>query len=188
MKRSFLGEYHHFSSLCAVNLGYYDNNLETQIISIVPGTPSTSWQKFFLIEFESEKSFLSWYTTLRKNYVPICCRSNHHRQKLLSEETLGREELFFKIFLIEGILIILFVHFALTIFLLDYENLKGLTISLQHFFNRYAIAQFPQICRCNYNTFDTAPVLHLPKVYNTSPSFYLVKKMFVHVLDPSSSF
>ena len=83
-----------------------------QIISIVPGTPSTSWQKFILIELESETSFLSWYTTLRKNYVPICCRSNHHRQKLLSEETLGREELFFKIFLMEGIFIISFLHFA----------------------------------------------------------------------------
>ena len=118
-------EYHHFSSLCAVNLGYYDNNLETQIISIVPGTPSTSWQKFFLIELESEKSFLSWYTTVGKNYVPICFRSNHHRLKLLSEETLGREELFFKIFLIEGNFIIFLLQFALTIFLLDYSNLKG---------------------------------------------------------------
>ena len=50
-------EYHHFSSFCAVNLGYYDNNLDTQIISIVPGTPSTSWQKFILIELESEEKF-----------------------------------------------------------------------------------------------------------------------------------
>ena len=159
-----------------------------QIISIVPGTPSTSWQKFILIELESEASFLSWYTTLRKNYVPICCRSNHHRQKLLSEETLGREELFFKIFLMECIFIISFLQFALTIFLLDYENLKGLSNSLPHFFNRYVVAQFPLICSCNYNTFHAAPVLHLPKVHITSPSLYPVKKMFVHVLDSSSSF
>ena len=32
-------ENHHFSPLCAVNLGCYDNNLETQIIFNVPGTP-----------------------------------------------------------------------------------------------------------------------------------------------------
>ena len=41
-----------FSSLCAVNLGYYGNNLESER-QIISGTPPTLWQKFILIELES---------------------------------------------------------------------------------------------------------------------------------------
>ena len=46
-----------FCDAIAINPDYYDNNLETQFISNVPGTPQTSWQKFILIELESEKRF-----------------------------------------------------------------------------------------------------------------------------------
>lgn len=61
-----------FSPLCALNLGYNDNNLESQIIFNVPGASPTPWQNFTLIELDSEKGFLLWYTTLNKLISYTC--------------------------------------------------------------------------------------------------------------------
>ena len=58
LRSNHFWEYQHFSPLCAVNLGYYDNNLATQIIFNVPGTSPTSWPKLILIELQSGKKDL----------------------------------------------------------------------------------------------------------------------------------